>query len=119
MGRFLVLIYGDEQAWAAATEEWNAENGRRHRAFLQAAGSAVLAGGEVVPSDQAVSIRGDALGPSVCDGAFVSSPVTIGGFYLLEAADIDHAVELARQIPEASAPMSGVEVRAMPAAPSG
>jgi hypothetical protein len=57
--RFLVLIYDNEHQWATANEEWNAENGRRHRAFLDAAGDAVLIGGELVPSARAVSIRCD------------------------------------------------------------
>jgi hypothetical protein len=48
----------------------------------------------------------------VSPGPFVTTPVGIGGFYVVEADDLDHAVELARGIPEASAPSSGVEVRA-------
>jgi hypothetical protein len=113
MTRFLVLIYGDEQEWAAASDEWQAENGRRHRAFLDAAGTAVVAGSDVLPSAQAVSIRGTGDGSqSGSPGPFVTTPVGIGGFYVVEADDLDHAVELARGIPEASAPSSGVEVRA-------
>lgn len=110
MSRFLVLIYGDEQRWAAASEEWNEENGRRHRAFLDRAGKAVLAGGDVVPSTNAVSVYGDDP-EGTSTGPFVQADKGIGGFYLIEAADVDQAVELARQIPEASAEHSGVEIR--------
>ncbi len=112
MPRFLVLIYGDEQEWAAATPEWNDENGRRHRAFLDAAGDAVLTGGELVPSVQAVSIRG-AAPADVVPGPFVTTDKGIGGFYLLEADDLEHATDLARGLPEASNAHSGVEVRQM------
>jgi hypothetical protein len=112
MPRFLVLIYGDEQQWASATPEWNDENGRRHRAFLDAAGDAVLTGGEVVPSAQAVSIRGDAPADAV-PGPFVTTDKGIGGFYLLKADDLESAIELARGLPEASNAHSGVEVRQM------
>jgi hypothetical protein len=35
----------------------------------------------------------------------------IGGYYLLEAADLDEAIRLAGQIPEATATHGGVEVR--------
>jgi hypothetical protein len=119
MTRFLVLIYGDEQQWATASDEWNAENGRRHRAFLDTAGDAVLTGGEVVPSAQAVSIRGDGEShQSVSPGPFVTASAAIGGFYLLDADDVEAAITLARSIPEASSPASGVEVRAMPPAPN-
>jgi hypothetical protein len=114
MARFLVLIYGDEQRWAAASQEWNDENGRRHRAFLDSAGPAVLTGGELVPSAQAVSIRGDGPAGHSSPGPFVDTDKGIGGFYLIQADDLDAAVELARGLPEASTPHSGVEVRAMP-----
>jgi hypothetical protein len=115
MTRFLVLIYGDEQQWATAGEDWNTENGRRHRAFLDAAGDAVRAGGELVPSAQAVSIRSDDQAhQSVSAGPFVTAPAAIGGFYLIDADGIDAAIALARDIPEASTPGSGIEIRAMP-----
>lgn len=119
MTRFLVLIYGNEHQWATASDEWNTENGLRHRAFLDTAGDAVLTGGELVPSAQAVSIRCDGEShQSVSSGPFVTAPAAIGGFYLLDAEDIEAAITLARNIPEASSPASGVEVRAMPAAPN-
>jgi hypothetical protein len=35
----------------------------------------------------------------------------LGGYYLLEAADLADAVRIAADLPEASAPSSGVEVR--------
>ena len=112
MPRFLVLIYGDEQRWASATAEWDDENRRRHGAFLERAAAAVRAGGDVVPSEQAVSIRGDGGGQTE-PGPFVRTEKAIGGFYIIEADDLDRAVELARGVPEASDPHSGVEVRQM------
>ncbi|HJQ43188.1 MAG TPA: YciI family protein [Jatrophihabitantaceae bacterium] len=114
MPRFLVLIYGDEQRWADASQEWDEENGRRHRKFLDDAGAAVLTGGEIVPSAQAVSIRGDDPAGSTSPGPFVQADKGIGGYYVIQADDLDAAVELARGIPEATTPYSGVEVRQMP-----
>jgi hypothetical protein len=111
MARFLVLIYGDEQQWAAASQEWHAENGRRHRAFLDAAGAAVITGGELASAADAVSIRGDGAAGATSPGPFVETDKGIGGFYLIEADDVDQAVALARAIPEASNSHSGVEVR--------
>jgi hypothetical protein len=49
----------------------------------------------------------------VTDGPFVETKEAIGGYYLLDASDDAQAIELARRIPEASAPSSGVEVRRM------
>ena len=114
MPRFLVLIYGDEQRWTTASQEWDEENGRRHRAWLDSAGAAVLTGGEVALSGATVSIRGDDPSASASPGPLVQADKGIGGFYLIEAADLDRAVELARGIPEATTPHSGVEIRQMP-----
>ena len=114
MPKYLVLIYGDEQKWAQASPEWNQANGEAHRSFIAAAGAAVLAVNELEPAVMAVTVRSDAAGRrQVTDGPFLETKEVIGGYYLLEAADMDEATALAGRIPEASAPFSGVEVRAI------
>ncbi len=78
----------------------------------------MLPGGELVPSAQAVSIRGDDPAGTTSTGPFVQADKGIGGFYLIEADSLDDAVERARAIQEASSPRSGVEVRRLPEASS-
>ena len=57
----------------------------------------------------ATSIRGDGAGGfTITDGAFAETKEALGGYYLLEAADLDEAIALAKQIPAA---FGGVEVR--------
>jgi hypothetical protein len=46
--------------------------------------------------------------PVVTDGPFAETKEALGGYYLIEAADLDEALALAKQIP---APFGGVEVR--------
>ncbi|PZS33111.1 MAG: hypothetical protein DLM58_08530 [Pseudonocardiales bacterium] len=112
MGKYLVLIYGDEQRWAQASEHWQRGNADGHRVFNAGAGSAVLGGNELEPTASAVSMRPDAAGrPSRTDGPFLETKEVIGGYYLLQAADMDEAIELAGRIPEATTPFSGVEIR--------
>ncbi|MEP7019291.1 MAG: YciI family protein [Pseudonocardiales bacterium] len=112
MGKYLVLIYGDEQRWGQASGQWQQGNAAGHRAFNAGAGSAVLGGDELEPTARAVSLRPDAAGrPSRMDGPFLETKEVIGGYYLLQAADMDEAIELAGQIPEATTPFSGVEIR--------
>jgi hypothetical protein len=54
-------------------------------------------------------VRGDSSGGfTVTDGAFAETKEALGGYYLVEAADLDEALALAKQIP---APFGGVEVR--------
>ena len=112
MAKFLVLIYGDERTWAEAPAQWHEENGRRHAAFITAAGAAVVGGHELAPTPSAISVRADPEGlPVVTDGPFLESKEVVGGYYLLDAADRDEAVRLAMQIPEATAAVGGVEIR--------
>ena len=114
MAKFLALIYGDEATWEAWTEEEDRRNGEAHAALIGASGPAVRAVHEVQRSSTARSIRAGRDGePLVTVGPFVETREAIGGFYILEAADLDDAVALAARIPEATAPGSGVEVRPM------
>ncbi len=114
MAKYLVLIYGDEATWEAWTEEEDRRNGEAHAAFGAVAGSAVKAVHEVQRSSTATSVRAGQDGkPVITAGPFHQTPEAIGGFYILEASSHDEAVALAAQIPEATAPTSGVEVRPM------
>ena len=54
--------------------------------------------------DTATSIRGDA----ITDGPFIETKEILGGVYVLEARDLDHALALARMTPIVD---GGVEVR--------
>lgn len=112
MAKYLVLIYGDAQTWAEASEQWQAENEAGHAAFNAAAGAAVLGGNELETADRAVTLRPDSSGrPARTDGPFLETKEVLGGYYVLEAEDMDAAISLADRIPEASAPTSGVEIR--------
>ena len=111
-GEYLVLIYGDEQQWDEAREAERQRIDAGHVAFRAAAGPAVLGGHELDSSRRSVSIRGDARGnPTATDGPFLETKEVLGGFYVLEAPDIDQAVALAGRLPEVLASHSGVEVR--------
>ena len=112
MAKFLVLIWGDEQVWGSASEEWQRENEAAHRRFNEKAGKAVLGGAELEPSAKAVSLRSGPGGRiKTTDGPFLETKEVLGGYYLLEAADIAEATALAELLPEVSAPTSGVEIR--------
>lgn len=57
----------------------------------------------------ATSIRTDADGTMVVtDGAFAETKEALGGYYLIDVADLDEAIAVAKQVP---APSGGVEVR--------
>jgi len=112
MAKYLVLIYGDEQTWGAWSEEQDRANSAAHEAFHAEYGAAVLGAAELHPSAKAKSIRPDSGGrPTVSDGPFLETKEALGGYYLLEAVDLDEAVAMASRLPEAGGLGSGVEVR--------
>ncbi len=112
MATFLVLIRGDERRWEAmtASEERALDDG--HAAFVARAGGAVLAGHALEPSSAARIVRAGGDGaPLVTDGPFAELRDVVGGYYLLEAADLDAAAALAAGLPEARGDHTSIELR--------
>jgi hypothetical protein len=119
MAKYLVLIYGNEQAWAEAPAAWHEANSAVHGALHASAGAAILGANELEPTTRAVSVRRGASGrPSVTDGPFLETKEVVGGYYLLDAPDLDEAIRLASQLPEATADHGGVEIRPIVAMPT-
>jgi len=112
MAKYLLLIYGDEQRWAAMGPEEIEELDAAHRAFSATAGPAVLDGQELEPASIATTLRADATGRiTTTDGPFLETKEAVGGYYLIEAADLDEVIALASRLHEVSAGHSGVEIR--------
>jgi hypothetical protein len=113
MAKYLLLIYGVEQEWAAETPAERDRKDAGHRRFAATAGDAVIGAHELMPPETATSLRrGDsAERPLVTDGPFLETKEGLGGYYVVEAADLDAAIALARLLPELAAGHSGVEIR--------
>ncbi len=109
MSEYLVLIYGNEAAFATMDEAGMEEMMKGHQAFGESNGAALRGGNALQPSATATSIRPDEAGGFVVtDGPFAETKEALGGYYLVEAADLDEALAMAKQIPM---PHGGVEVR--------
>ena len=112
MATYMVLISGDEKQWDAMTPEQAAAHDAAHAAFAAAAGPRITGSAQLELAATARTLRSDgAGGVLVTDGPFAEAKEQIGGFYLLEVAGLDEAVELASLLPEAHASHSGVEIR--------
>jgi hypothetical protein len=60
----------------------------------------------------ATTLRTDgAGGVTTTDGPFLETKEAVGGYYLMEAADLDEVLALAARLPEVHAGHSGVEIR--------
>ena len=83
-----------------------------HQEFAEkvvAGGGKILAGEALAPPSTATSVRGqESSTTTVTDGPFAETKEYLGGFYLIEAADLDAAIGFARILPVRA---GGVEVR--------
>ena len=109
--QYMLLIYDDEQTMAAMSED---ERGALHAAYgsftqeLQSAGA--MTGGAPLDSIRtATSVRvrnGETL---TTDGPFAETKEQLGGYYLIEARDLNEAIQVASRIPGAR--HGSIEVR--------
>lgn len=111
---YALLIYGDEKVWASWDEERKREHGARHERFaaMLAQRNAIRGGKELALASTATTLRNGPDEVSVTDGPFAETTEVLGGFYLIEAADLDEAIALAREMPEGV-----VEIRPIVAVP--
>lgn len=106
MANYLVLIYRDEQAAAEATGD---RESAAYGQFMERRAGDLRGGAALEPASTATSVRSDGYGGFlVTDGAFAESKEVLGGYYVIEAADLDEALAIAKEVP---APFGGVEVR--------
>jgi hypothetical protein len=108
--KYALLIYSGPAPDAFETlpeEEQRAVLGE-YMALTQEPG--VVASDQLQPADTATTVRVDGGQTLTTDGPFADTKEVLGGFYILEADDIDRALELAARIPAAR--MGGaIEVR--------
>lgn len=112
MAKYLLLIHGDEREWAAMSDQERQANTAGHRALVAAAGPAVLDTRELEPASVATTLRADPEGRlAVTDGPFLETKEAVGGYYLIEAGDLDEVIGLAKHLYEVTAGHTGVEIR--------
>jgi hypothetical protein len=106
MAEYLILIYQNEGDADPTPELWQQAmeaHGRFAEQIVEQGGK-MLGGNALQPTPAATSIRGDV----VTDGPFAETKEALGGYYLIEANDLDQALAIAKLCP---APTGGVEVR--------
>ena len=106
--KYLCLVYFDEKTFATAP-------GRPSDKECFASGEAMQKSGHYVaaeplePTITAKSVRVRNGKVSITDGPFAETKEQLGGFYLIEAEDMDEALRLAAKIPPAR--VGTIEVR--------
>jgi len=109
MPQYLALIYEDEAAYEKADVETMKSVAIAHNEFGEKHGPALRGGNALQPSSAATTLRRDASGELVItSGPFAHAKENLGGYYVFEASDDDHAIAIASQVP---ARFGGVELR--------
>jgi hypothetical protein len=109
--KYMLLIHDDEKAWAKLTD---AERQRIYGEYgqfgqqIKDAGQ-YLAGAQLQPTTTATSVRVRDGKRLVTDGPFAETREQLGGYYLVEAKNLDEAIGLAAKVP--SAKIGTIEVR--------
>jgi hypothetical protein len=109
--KYMLLIYHEEQGWDTLTEAERQKIYSEYGKFTQEimASGHHLGGYELHPISTATSVRvrnGEQL---ATDGPFAETKEQLGGYYLIEAKDLDEAIGIAARIP--SARVGTIEVR--------
>ncbi len=109
--QYLLLIYNREAAMADMTAEQGGRMMDSYRAFTQGIiASGNFKGGDALqPSATATTVRVRDGKVLTTDGPFAETREQLGGYYLIEAADLDEAIAIAARIPDADG--GSVEVR--------
>lgn len=102
--QYMVLIYGDERAWTSAPEEVVRQTVAAYRAYAgRLAQAGVLRGGsELAPTTSATTLRVRGGKVLSTDGPFAETREQLGGYFLIETADLDEALRWAGECPGAA-----------------
>jgi hypothetical protein len=109
--KYMLLIHDDEKGWAKLSE---AERGKIYAEYGQfgqsvKASGHYLAGAQLQPTTMATSVKVREGKRLVTDGPFAETREQLGGYYLIEAKNLDDAIGIAARIP--SAQFGTIEVR--------
>ena len=109
--KYLCTIYGEEGAWEDVTPEQASEVMKAYYAFTEDAQKAgvMVAGEGLERTSAATTVRVRDGERVLSDGPFAETKEQLGGFYLLECANLDEAIDWAAKIPGAAS--GSVEVR--------
>ena len=107
--KYAMLICTDEVAYEALSPEEAAANTAAYMTFMEKFGAKLLGGERLRPTTEATCVRIRDGKVTTTDGPFAETKEQLGGFYLVDAADLDEAIEIASQIP--SSVHGTIEVR--------
>jgi hypothetical protein len=111
--QYLLTLYADESHFTKMTPEQQQQGLAAYMAYGRAlSGAGVLLGSNRLrPSGTATTLRTTDGKLQVLDGPFIDSKESLGGYYLIDAPDLDAALAWASKCPGVA--HGAVEVRAI------
>jgi len=109
--KYMLLIYDDEKAWGKMSETEQQQIFKDYRELTEGIknGGQYVSGSQLHPTSAATSVKVRSGKRLVTDGPFAETREQLGGYYLVEAKDLDEAIGIAARIP--SARIGTIEVR--------
>jgi hypothetical protein len=109
--QYLLLIYENEKRWSTMTESDRGAEYAEYTSFtedIKKAGK-MVAGDALQPTTTATTVRVRDGKRLTTDGPFAETKEQLGGYYLVDAKDLDEALAIAARIPAARS--GSIEVR--------
>lgn len=109
--QYMLMIYGNEKAMLSASKEVAAKMMAAYTAYTEAMKKAgvYIGGNRLKPTASATTVRAPDGKTSVVDGPFAETKEQLGGYYMIEAPDLDSALSWAARCPGAA--HGAIEVR--------
>ena len=109
--QYLLLIYGNEARMLESSQEASAQMVAAFAGYTEAIKKAgvYVGSNRLRPTAAATTVRAPNGKPSVVDGPFAETKEQLGGYYLIDAPDLDAALSWAAKCPAAA--YGSVEVR--------
>jgi hypothetical protein len=109
--RYMLLIYEKESNWATMSQEDAGKIFGEYMAFTEdiRKNGQYVSGAPLQPTPTATTVRVDNGKTVTTDGPFAETREQLGGYYLVEARDLDEAIAIAGRIPAARS--GSIEVR--------
>ncbi len=102
--QYLLMLYAEEAGWNKLAKAEQEQGMAAYKAYTEALTKAGIlrASNRLQPSSAATTVRVANGKPQVLDGPYVESKEQIGGYYLIDVADLDAAISWASRCPGAS-----------------
>lgn len=99
--QYLLTLYADESAWPRMTEEQKKQGYAAYMAYSEALkqAGALKGSNRLQPTSTATTVRTLDGKSQVLDGPYAETKEQLGGYYLIDVADLDAALSWAARCP--------------------